>query len=56
MPLSIKKRGGKYRIVEPDGKIAKNQANKAIDGGGKATKAAVQRQITAINISKGKRK
>jgi hypothetical protein len=52
MPLKAVKRGNKYRLVEPDGRIAKNQAGKAIDGGGKATKAAAQRQITAINISK----
>jgi hypothetical protein len=55
MPLSVKKVGNKYRLVEPSGRIAKNKAGTAIDGGGKASKKAAQNQITAINISKHKK-
>lgn len=55
MPLKIQKRGDKFRIVEPSGRIAKNNAGTAIDGGGKKSKASVQRQIQAINISKAKK-
>lgn len=52
MPVKTVKRGGKYRVVEAaTGKIAKNAAGTALDGGGKASKTAVEKQASAVNIS-----
>lgn len=52
MPVSVKKRGGKYRLVEPGGKIAKNKAGTAIDGGGHDSQAKAKRQADAVNMPK----
>ena len=57
MPVTTAKRGDKYRVIEKaTGRIAKNQAGTALDGGGKASKAAAQKQAAAVNISLSKRK
>ena len=57
MPLTVKKRGDKYRVVEVNtGRIAKNAAGTAIDGGGKKSRAAVLKQAQAVNISQSKRR
>jgi len=53
MPVSCKLRNGKYRIVEPSGKIAKTKKGNAVDGGGHATKAGCQSQARAINRNLG---
>lgn len=55
MPYSVKKRGEKYRLLDQNGRIAKTKNGKAMDGGGKKSKAAVERQMTAINISEAGR-
>lgn len=53
MPVKVMKRGAKFRVVESrSGRIAKNRSGTAVDGGGKASKAAAQKQATAINASK----
>jgi len=49
MPVTCKLRKGKYRIVEPSGKIAKTDKGNAVDGGGHATMAKCQKQAAAIN-------
>lgn len=50
MPVTVKKVGPRYRVVEArSGAIAKNAAGTAIDGGGAASKAAAARQARAIN-------
>ena len=49
MPVKTAKRGEKFRIVEPSGRIAKTSTGKARDGGGHRTKAAAERQERAIN-------
>lgn len=49
MPVTCKLRDGKYRIVEPSGKIAKNKSGTAVDGGGHTTKEQCQKQARAIN-------
>lgn len=52
MPVKVVKRGGKYRVVEPSGKIAKTDKGKARDGGGHASKAKAEAQARAMNSKK----
>ena len=49
MPTHVERRNGRYRIVEPSGRIAKGSKGHARDGGGHASKAKAQRQNRAIN-------
>lgn len=57
MPLTVKKRGDKFRVVETDtGRIAKNAAGSALDGGGKKSKTAVLKQAQAVNISQARKR
>jgi len=49
MPVSVAKRKGKYRILEPGGKIAKSKNGNPADGGGHSTKDKADRQAKAIN-------
>lgn len=56
MPVAVRKRGGKFRIVESgSGKVAKNAAGGSADGGGHSTQAAADRQARAINRSLSQR-
>ena len=57
MPVHVEKRGGKFRLIEPSGRIAKT-GTKAKDGGGHASKAKAGRQASAVNsgLSKGRKK
>ena len=51
MPVKTVKRGDKFRVVESrTGKLCKNKAGTPCDGGGFSSKAAAQRQASAINI------
>ena len=52
MPAIVQFKGGKYRVVEEDGKLVRNNAGTPVDGEGHITKAAAQRQANAINASK----
>ena len=49
MPVKVVKRKDKYRIVEPDGKIAKSKNGKALDGGGHSSRSKAIKQLRAIN-------
>ena len=49
MPVRPVKRGNKYRVVEPSGRIATTGKGAARDGGGHATRAAALAQCRAIN-------
>lgn len=49
MPVQVRKRNGKYRIVEPDGKIAKTKNGKPRDGGGHDSKKKAEIQKSKIN-------
>ncbi len=49
MPVKVVKRGGKYRLVEPSGRIAKTHLGHAMDGGGSKSKAVRVRQAAHIN-------
>lgn len=48
MPVKVRKRGDKYRIVE-GGKLAKSKEGKPVDGGGHRSRRKAERQQRAIN-------
>lgn len=50
MPAKVIKRGDKYRVVEPSGKLVKRNG-KPVDGGGHTSKAKAQKQARAINAN-----
>lgn len=53
MPVRVKKVGKKFRVVESaTGKVAKNSAGTAIDGGGHGSKQKAVSQVNAVNMSK----
>ena len=57
MPVRVSKRNGKFRVVETEtGRIAKNKAGTAIDGGGHKIESAAQKQSSAVNISQARKK
>ncbi len=56
MPVHIEKRGAKYRIVEPSGKIAKTPNGKPRDGGGHTSKEKAAAQARAVNSNLSLRK
>lgn len=49
MPVKVSKRRGKFRVVEPGGKLARNKAGTTVDGGGHKSKTTAQKQCNAIN-------
>ncbi len=50
MPATVRFIKDKYRVVEADtGKVVKNKAGTAVDGGGHNTRVAAERQARAIN-------
>lgn len=52
MPVVVRKRNGKYRIVEAStGRLATSKNNRASDGGGHLTKTKAERQARAINAA-----
>jgi hypothetical protein len=52
MPVVVRKRGDKFRVVESgSGNVAKTAAGGPADGGGHATQAQANRQARAINSS-----
>ena len=53
MPFKVLKRGDKFRLIDESGRIAKNKNGTAIDGGGKKSKSAVERQARAIMANEG---
>lgn len=50
MPVSCKLRGGKWRLVEPDGSVAMAKDNPR-DGGGHSSEGECQAQARAINAT-----
>lgn len=56
MPVECAKRGDKYRIVGPDGRIEETASGRPRDGGGHETEAECQRQMRAINEGEDRRK
>ena len=56
MPVKVVKRGKLFRVVEANtGKLARNAAGTPVSKGAK-TKAAAQRQASAINISQARKR
>ena len=52
MPVTIKKKGERYRIVEEDGgKLVMSRGGKPVDGGGHVRKRRAAAQVAAINMS-----
>jgi hypothetical protein len=51
MPVKVSKRNGKFRLVESNGRIAKNKSGTALDGGGHPSEAAAKRQQRAVNAN-----
>ncbi len=56
MPVRVKKVGGKFRVVEPSGKVARSAAGTPVDGGGFRSREQAVRQVQAINLSMRRRK
>jgi len=57
MPLTVKKRGNKFRVIEKgSGLIAKNKGNTAMDGGGFSSKSKATAQAAAVNISQARQR
>lgn len=51
MPVHVERRGGKYRLIEPDGTLAMTPQGHARDGGGHDSEGMAGRQARAINSS-----
>jgi hypothetical protein len=53
MPVIVRKRRGRYRVVEKSsGRLARSSSkSKPSDGGGHASKAKAERQARAINAA-----
>lgn len=52
MPVTVRKVKGKWRVVEADtGRIAKNRAGTAVDGGGHESREQAIEQARAVNAS-----
>lgn len=52
MPVKVIREGKRFRVVEArGGRVAKNAAGTAADGGGHASEAAAQAQARAINAN-----
>lgn len=57
MPVKAANRKGKFRVIETaTGRIAKNKAGTAIDGGGHRTMTQAVKQVGAVNTPLGKRR
>lgn len=53
MPVMVRKRGDKYRVVEKaTGRIVKTDSGKPRDGGGHRDKGVAKRQAQAINSNR----
>jgi len=52
MPAKVRKREGRYRVVEPNGRLVRSSQGKPADGGGFNTKRNASAQARAINASK----
>ncbi len=49
MPAKVEKRGDKFRVVEPSGRLVRSNKGTPVDGGGHGSKAKAERQARAIN-------
>jgi len=51
MPVHTEKRNGKWRVIEPSGRIAKTPNGKPKDGGGHYFRTKAVKQCRAINMN-----
>jgi hypothetical protein len=52
MPVTVKKQGDKYRVIEAaSGDIANNAAGTALDGGGHESEEKAKAQARAVNAN-----
>jgi hypothetical protein len=57
MPLIVRKRGDKYRILESEtGRIATGRTGKALDRGGSRRPTQLRKQAAAINIAQARKR
>jgi hypothetical protein len=57
MPLVVRRRGDKYRILERDsGRIARGRTGKVLDQGGSRSAEALEKQAAAINIAQARKR
>lgn len=57
MPVTVRRRGGRYRVVEAaTGRVARNRAGTAVDGGGFRSRGRAMAQARAINASLHRRR
>jgi len=50
------KQGPRFRVIESNGKIAKNRSGSSLDGGGHLIRDKAVKQVQAVNISLRKKK
>ena len=51
MPVHTEKKGDKWRILDPDDSVIKNNSGTAVDGGGHDAKSRAISQAQAINMN-----
>lgn len=57
MPLIVRKRRDKYRILESEtDRIARGRTGKALDGGGRRSPTSLRKQAAAINIAQARKR
>lgn len=57
MPLIVRKRGDKYRILESDtNRLARGRTGKALDRGGSRSSTSLRKQAAAINIAQARKR
>ena len=50
MPAKVAKKNGKFRVVEPSGRLVRSKKGaKPVDGGGFSSRISAQKQVNAIN-------
>lgn len=49
MPATVRKINNKFRVVEPDGRLVRNDEGTPVDGGGHDTRSAARAQARAVN-------
>ena len=51
MPATVKKRGDKYRVVEKDGSLVRNDQGTPVDSGGHDKRTRAEKQARAVNAN-----
>ena len=51
MPATVKEKAGKWRVVEPNGRLVRNKSGTPIDGGGHSSRLKAMKQARAVNAN-----